>query len=257
MIDDMGDRMKAYEKVETSKTLSREQPIYARIDGRSFSNFTRNMARPFDPAMHELMRAATNALVIETRPTIAYTQSDEISLGWAVPKSKDAQLFFDGKIQKLTSVLGGIASAAFMMHLSNSKHRERMIQLPHFDARIFNVPDEDELTNAFLWRFKDARRNAVSMAARSMFSAKAMDGKSTTELREMMAEKGVNFDDYPKEFRFGTLFTWTEQPRSSTTRDSYQKAGGNGMVFRKVISPMSVDLMDVTHDQRKELFFEG
>jgi tRNA(His) 5'-end guanylyltransferase len=49
--DDLGDCMKAYEAVETARTLDPALPIYARIDGRSFSTFTPSMRRPFDPRM--------------------------------------------------------------------------------------------------------------------------------------------------------------------------------------------------------------
>ena len=49
--DLFGDRMKAYEAVETDRILDASLPIYARIDGRSFSAFTRGMQRPFDERM--------------------------------------------------------------------------------------------------------------------------------------------------------------------------------------------------------------
>ena len=42
--DEFGDRMKAYEAVETSRAFDPALPIYARIDGRAFSAFTRKAA---------------------------------------------------------------------------------------------------------------------------------------------------------------------------------------------------------------------
>src|SRR5262245_17342108 len=53
--DDLGDRLKAYELAETGRVLDPQLPIYARIDGRSFSTFTRSMRRPFDSRMAAAM----------------------------------------------------------------------------------------------------------------------------------------------------------------------------------------------------------
>ena len=47
--------MKGYEAVETARRFDVHLPIYARIDGRSFSRFTRGMARPFDIRMIDAM----------------------------------------------------------------------------------------------------------------------------------------------------------------------------------------------------------
>ena len=46
--DDFGNRMKAYEAAETERSFMPLLPIYARIDGRGFSGFTRGLDRPFD-----------------------------------------------------------------------------------------------------------------------------------------------------------------------------------------------------------------
>jgi len=61
--DDFGNRMKAYEAVETGRRLDVTMPIYARIDGRAFSSFTRGMDRPFDFRMLSAMVATASHLV--------------------------------------------------------------------------------------------------------------------------------------------------------------------------------------------------
>lgn len=55
-------------------------PIYARIDGRAFSRFTRGMQRPFDRNLSTAMIATAAGLIERTQARIGYTQSDEISL---------------------------------------------------------------------------------------------------------------------------------------------------------------------------------
>jgi tRNA(His) guanylyltransferase len=75
-----GDRMKAYERQETSRRLLPLLPAVVRIDGKNFSRFTKGLQRPFDPRLSELMVATTKYLVSESNALCGYTQSDEISL---------------------------------------------------------------------------------------------------------------------------------------------------------------------------------
>ena len=204
--DLFGDRMKGYEAVETDRVLDGHLPIYARIDGRSFSAFTRGMQRPFDEHMTAAMIATTKHLVEETLPRIANTQSDEISMVWL--SEGDSQPLFGAKIHKLTSVLASLAAAAFQLEVRRAfgDEGERQAErLPHFDARVFQLPSKIEAANAVLWRALDARKSAVSMATRAHFSAKAMHGQDQTAMRAMLQGAGVEFEDYPTQFKRGTF----------------------------------------------------
>jgi tRNA(His) 5'-end guanylyltransferase len=196
--------MKAYEAREADRRLLPMLPIYARIDGRCFSAFTRDMERPFDAALTELMIRTTETLVEETHARIGYTQSDEISLIWQAERSNNS-IFFDHRIAKMTSVLASLATVAFLAELLNSIHAEKLSRYPHFDCRVFEVPTRTEAANVFLWREQDATKNAVSMAARSVYSHKELDHKTGPEMQEMLFAKGVNFNDYPASFKRGTF----------------------------------------------------
>ena len=199
MADDLGDRMKAYEARETERRFLPLLPVYARIDGRNFSRFTRDLRRPFDQGMSRAMIATTGMLVGETHARIGYTQSDEINLVWLAERY-DSGIFFDGKTMKMASVLAGLATAVFCREMSG--HIDR---LPHFDCRVFQLPNRTEATNVFLWREQDATKNAISMAARSVYSHKQLDHKSGPEMQEMLFAKGINFNDYPASFKRGTF----------------------------------------------------
>ena len=96
MSDDLGDRMKVYERAEAGRKFMPLLPIIARVDGRSFSNFTRGMARPYDPIMADCMVETASELLAETNACCAYTQSDEITLAWHVTNPQ-SQVWFDGK----------------------------------------------------------------------------------------------------------------------------------------------------------------
>lgn len=217
--DDFGDRMKAYEAVEASRVLDAGLPIYARIDGRSFSRFTRAMRRPFDERMTETMVGVTKHLVGATYARIGYTQSDEISLVW-LADAPESELLFGGKVHKLTSVLASMAAASMQHEIRQSfgagDADVLCAALPHFDCRVFSLPSKIEATNTFLWRAMDARKNAVSMATRSVYSAKQMHGKDQAAMRAMLADKGIDFESYPASFKWGTWVRRVHYERAFT-----------------------------------------
>lgn len=203
MSDDLGDRMKMYEMAEAGRRCMPLLPIVARIDGRSFSKFTSGLERPFDRRLSELMIETVKYLVRETNAVCGYTQSDEITLAWYSPTS-DSQIIFDGRISKLVSVLASLTTAHFNHHLPRYLPPEYAGKLPHFDARVWNLPSLEEATNVFLWRELDAIKNSIAMAARAHFSHKQIDNKNGAEMQAMLRDKGVDWNDYPDFFKRGT-----------------------------------------------------
>lgn len=213
--DPQGTRMKTFEKVFTNVRLDPEKVAYARLDGRSFSKFTKGMERPFDSRMSMTMIDTAKFLVEEMKADIGYTQSDEISLGWMVKDTmvKDTEagqrttIAFDHKIQKLTSVLAGMCSAKFYERYTHHFERHPS-RIPHFDCRLLNLDSEDDLHEMLAWRQKDATRNAVSMAAQSVFSHRELQGVGTQQLVDMLwYDKGIVFGVYPAYFKNGTFIT--------------------------------------------------
>jgi tRNA(His) guanylyltransferase len=205
-LDDLGDRMKGYEGVEAKRRLDVHLPICARIDGRRFSRFTRGFARPFDADLSRAMRAACAHLVEHTHARIGFVQSDEINLVWQAA-GPEASIFFDGRVQKMCSVLAAMAAAVFIKALVETHAETVWSRLPTFDARVWQVPTREEAANVLLWRAIDARKNAVLSAAAARFSPRQMHGMKRENLRAMMANAGVDFDaTYSREDRFGVFY---------------------------------------------------
>lgn len=252
--DEFGDRMKSYEAVETQRRFDPQLPIYARIDGRSFSRFTRGMARPFDSAMTAAMIETTKYLVDGTHALMGYTQSDEISLIWkaATPES---DVFFSGKVMKMASVLASMAAAKFA-RVCPSGYEER---LPHFDARVFQLPSETEGANAFLWRAMDARKNAISMVAQASFSPKALHGKRQGDMLAMLAEKGIDFESFAPQFKHGTFVRRETYEREMTPEELApipQPYRPSGLVLRSRVVAMEMPRFDRVAN-RVEVIFAG
>lgn len=240
--------MKAHEAVETGRRLDPRLPIYARIDGRGFSKFTQGMRKPFDERMSRAMVDAARTVLERTHARVGYTQSDEISLVWETPEEGDA--FFGGKPHKLNSVLAGLATAAFtaaLLRQEDDEFARFADRLPHFDCRVFNLPSRTEVAEAFLWRFLDARRNAVSMAARGRFPQKRLQGVSARAALGLLAEDGVDFAALPAAFRLGTFLTRTKVTRALTAADNLHlperlRPSPGTLVVREQVREVHLDL---------------
>lgn len=193
---DLGDRMKAYE--ETFRTsLPVRMPAVIRLDGKAFHSLTRHCARPFDEKFHLCMIGAAAAILDEIPGRMAYCQSDEVSILLIDYNRFDTEQWFKGVVQKMVSV------AASMMGVEFSA---RWGKAGYFDARVFVVPERD-IVNYFIWRQRDAMRNAVSMAAQAHYSPKQLLGKHSDDMIGMLHEKGILFEDYPAWFRRGSVVT--------------------------------------------------
>lgn len=113
----LGERMKWYENRFADEFMPMV-PIIARLDGRSFHNFTKGLKRPYDERLSSLMTQTTAYLVSETNARCGYTQSDEISLVW-LADDWDNEVFFAGKLQKMNSILSAMCSVYFNRNLGN------------------------------------------------------------------------------------------------------------------------------------------
>ena len=203
MKDSLSDRMKEYEYQTTGSKLISGLPVVARLDGRSFSKFTKGLEKPYDERLRKLMVRTTEYLVKQTNANCGYHQSDEISLLWYT-EDYNSQMIFNNKIFKLTSILASMATGFFVKNLPHYIP-EKDKYIPTFDTRVYNVPSLLEATNTFLWRQMDATRNSIQSSARSIFSHEECKFKNMSQLQDMLMSKGVNWNDYPDAFKRGSF----------------------------------------------------
>ena len=195
-------RMKQYE-ASSDSSLPSGSPIVLRLDGHAFSRFTSHFCRPFDQRIHDAMIAtSTDLLKFFPAATVAYTQSDEITL--VFPTGVQS---FNDRVQKLSSLAASYCSVRFNAHLATflTANPEPKVKdsafdklgHAHFDARFFAVPTVQEAFNCILWRCRnDAVRNSVNAFARTLYPSNQMHRKTANELKDMMkTEKGVVFED--------------------------------------------------------------
>ncbi len=217
MSDAFGDRMKMYEGSQRHMPLL---PVCVRLDGKRFSKFTKGLARPYDERLSTLMTDLTTYLVSATQARIGYTQSDEVSLVYYSDNTK-SQIFLDGRVQKMTSLLAAMATAFFLRNL-DERLPEKAGQMPIFDCRTWTVPNKTEAANVLLWREIDATKNSISMAASSVYSHKELLHKSGRDKQEMLHAKGINWNDYPAFFKRG-VFVQRQRTERQFTVDEISK----------------------------------
>jgi len=202
--DSLGDRMKSLENRLDLQLMS-NLPVIARLDGKGFHNFTKGMERPFDLGFSELMRTTASYLAEKYHATLAYVQSDEMTLVWKIPPNPLTEFMFGGRIAKCCSVLAAECSVYFN-YRKNDFITSKQVDWPLavFDARIWNVPNESEASNCLIWREQDATRNSIQMAGRAYFSHTELNKKSCNEIQEMLfQQKQINWNDYPWFFKRG------------------------------------------------------
>ena len=228
--DSLGDRMKGNYENRSKTYLVRRMPVIIRLDGKAFHTFTRGFNKPFDEVMMQTMQQTTLKLCQEIQGCVfGYTQSDEITLVLVDYNDINTDAWFDYSVQKMCSVASSMCTLYFNkifaemvdVFIANSDvtpEEEKLERVYNkaiekgamFDARVFNIPVE-EVTNCVLWRQQDATRNSISSLAQSKFSHKELQGKSSSQMQDMLMEKfGINWNDFPTYKKRGTAVIYED-----------------------------------------------
>jgi len=239
---DLGDRMKQYEHINRNYLLNRV-PMIIRIDGKAFHTFTKGMKKPFDSILQDTMQATMKYLCENIQGAVfGYTQSDEITI-FMYSTNRDANAWFDGNIQKIVSVAASMATLYFNKFFKEhveygfgigafdddpiSKIYCDRFNTALFDARVFNVPNENEARNCLIWRQLDATKNSVQMLAQYHFPHKELQGLHGGQLQDkLMLEKSINWNDQPTKFKRGSSCVKREVKIKTENTES-------GIVIRK------------------------
>ena len=195
---EIGTRMKAYEAGFKTRLMPR-MPAIIRVDGKSFHSLTKKLKckKPYDQEFADaLTTSVANAMSKFSTARMAFVKSDEASILLIDYNTFMSQQSFGGVVQKLASVGASSVAAYFSLYLNT---------YAPFDGRVFTLP-RNEVVNYFIWRQQDATRNAIQMTARTYFSHKECQNKSSNHLQEMLFQKKeINFNDMPTWFKRGRV----------------------------------------------------
>lgn len=183
--------MKDYE-VYSSLKVPKNSKVIVRLDGRAFHKLASDLklVKPYDRNFYQVMAVVCEDLFREFSPSFVYTFSDEISLLLN-------NIPFDGRIEKINSVMAGFASSSFVIHYDVDFKKP-----PAFDSRIIPINDEDIL-DYFRWRQDESWMNCVNSHGISYLKTKysnneandKINGMKLNEIHELLFQSGINLND--------------------------------------------------------------
>jgi tRNA(His) 5'-end guanylyltransferase len=192
-------------------------PIMMRFDGSSFSSFTKDLGRPYDQRLTDLMIEVCKFLVEYTNARCGFVGSDEITIVlWE--ESEESQTIYNGRVQKLLSELPAKLSVRFNKLLTEYLP-EKVNSEPYFDAKVWNVPTLEDVANCFWVRENSVTKNSITMAFLKYYSHNESEGVNGKVKQEMLFQKGVNFNDYPADFKRGTYVQRRKELRKFTSEE--------------------------------------
>lgn len=214
----LDDRMKHYES-QYNIHIPANYYFLIRLDGISFSKFTSGFQKPFDELFIKAMTMTVEDLMNKFNNIVTgYCHSDEITLIFNKCNDKQTHLY-NGRIQKLTSVVAGYCSTRFnfnllqiFSHLTVDKRKnytDKFITLINlceqcFDARILSFENIGEITNHQIWRsVHDCERNAINTFAYTEFGHKKLQGISCENMIKMLEEVNIYWNDVPQYIKHG------------------------------------------------------
>ncbi len=212
----IGTRMKENYEDRYRIKLTRRMPVIIRLDGKSFHTLTRHCKKSFDDDLSNCMTATASYLLKNIQGAkCAYKQSDEISILLTDFDRLSTDAWFDYNLQKMVSVSAGMASTVFTDWWNYTKVNQAQVI---FDSRAFNIPKE-EVCNYFIWRQLDWFRNSLQMLAHTHLSHKELNEKNTSDIHEMLHQKGVNWADLEPVWKNGVFIWLDEEEGWQTTSD--------------------------------------
>ena len=183
--------MKDYE-VYSSLKVPKNSRVIVRLDGRAFHKLASDLklVKPYDRNFYQVMAVVCEDLFREFSPSFVYTFSDEISLLLN-------NIPFDGRIEKINSVMAGFASSSFVIHYDIDFKKP-----PAFDSRIIPINDDDIL-DYFRWRQDESWMNCVNSHGISYLKTKysnneandKINGMKLNEIHELLFQNGINLND--------------------------------------------------------------
>jgi tRNA(His) 5'-end guanylyltransferase len=232
---------------KTDYKIEKKSYTMVMLDGRSFSKMIKNKYHlPFDDTFINMMNE-TAAYVCKGIQgcKIAYVQSDEMTFVVTDFENPDADIFFGGRLVKMLSIIPGIATGYFnklaMMNLipkdkeagnilCSSDDIYQMLEsyTPiQFDAKVWQVPNLNDVFATILYRQNDCIRNSKAQVAQKYFSHNQLKNLPVDEQIKLTKEKfnvdwENDFDDGKKFGRF--IWKETEQRTNEHCLEPFERS---------------------------------
>ena len=198
----LDERMKNYVNAGQHH-LTSKVPVIVNIKGRSFYKIFTDIIkvkkditpdevkRLYDTYLY-ILQYATISVIKETEAfKIAHVSENEVNIRLSDIdiNNVNMQSWYNYNVAKIISMVSGKFNTTF----NKSAPFEQLLEDYIFQVKCFNIPDI-EVSNYFLWRIKDTRRNSLQDYCRQVFPLEEIHGKKTKELIRMLFRKDLDWN---------------------------------------------------------------
>ena len=183
--------------------------IIIRADGRNFSGLSNilKLERPYDELFANLMIDVCSDFFVEFSPKLIFTFSDEINILLS-------EIPFNGRVEKLDSVFASFISGSFtkniIKYLNYFNIDSSNLKPISFDSRVIPLSDLGVI-DYFKNRQNETWRNCLNgysywKLRREYGKSRAVEilnKKKSSELHEILFERGLNMSEVPQWQRRG------------------------------------------------------
>ena len=211
-----------YSQLKVPKNI----PFAVRLDGWKFKSLCEKLGaeKPFDSRIAKCLVTACTHVLRNFNPSLAYIISDEINLVFI------KNYPFNGRIEKINSVLAGLISASFSLNARKIFGKETVAC---FDCRVVILSDKN-LMDYLIWRQRNGWRNHNNAYAYWLLrrlghspreAAKKLEKLKSKQIHELLFKHGINTSETPVWQRRGIMIY----------REAYEKEVRGITVERKRI----------------------
>jgi tRNA(His) 5'-end guanylyltransferase len=211
MLDSLSNRFFQYESAYNQKIM-RRLPIVIRCQLRSFSRLTKNITRPANSDLMELMAQSLLYSIEEINGAVfGYGFQDELNFILKNDQTLESEPWLGNEAHKMVSVAASQATFNF----SRSQLVFAGLELKGnaiFDAVVFALPHLGEVLNYLIWRQNICHNSAVQEVAKEELGKKIdkklvlnlLENKNSQEKLDLLWEHcQIDFETYDRGFRRG------------------------------------------------------
>lgn len=205
--------------------------IVIRVDGKNFSRLTKKLPKFYQPLEDHFNRTALQVASKIQNCIAFYPQSDECSFLMYANRFYGTEHWFGGNINKINSVTASLFTYYFNNNISDPYLISAFKDGAFFDCRCMDLPDLTESSNYFVWRIKDANRNAISQVGRSM----KIPAYKNEDILKYLKENGISYS-----FPFDVFF-YSSKKQLST-------------YFENIVSKFHFSVIDINRPLFSQIF---
>ncbi len=220
------DNTKSYYENINFNFLKRSDMAAVAINGEDFVSYTENFQKPYDNIFLTAMTKTLRYLCASIPDCVfGYTKEFDLYIFFEAPKNYESPSWFDYDTNRIAALTASMATLkynesfnktakSYVLSGNNFDETRKFTAMQAyvsaidngalFTSKCFNIKKEQIKTYISLLK-QQTVENAVRSMGLMYFKETELDGKSSSEIRDMVFDKnGTNFDDYPAAFRCGS-----------------------------------------------------